>query len=366
MKKTSSVLLILAVAFTLLTPLQVSAEKPIEIYLNGQKISLSADPIIENDILFIPFKEVFEKLGFDIYWDDYYEVIDAYGTFTWFEFAPGSNDFYVDDYELEFEAPSKVIQGNTYVPLSFIQTVAGKDVSWDKNSRVIAINDSILDENFISSDAKMVFEKLRKVDIESIKFTGSISINNKEDGTMKRFTNFIDEGEAQFNTKTTRLIGSSYYEFFEMDLDVFITDEQQYRRNFVSGDWLNDNPAFIDFNPMIFFSNLIYDQWEKGIFSLESGLSYDGLNLKITIDPNFYYKNVSPKVTNSPISDIRITFYSMDTKTLIPESISFQLTEKNHDNSVNHSVISFLYIESINEINEIAAPDDLKRLINKK
>lgn len=364
MRKIYSLLFITALALTLSLPLRTIAEKPIEILLNGKKMSLSTSPIIENTVPFIPFEEMFDALDFNVYWDDYYEEYDAFGYFTSFSFEPGSKKVLVGGDEVEFEAPSKIVNGTTYVPLSFIYTVAGKDVTWDSATNTISIMDSVVGDNIKSTDGKSIFEKLKSVDIRNATYTANISVRNQVENTMKRHYAFIEKGVSIFGPTTkTQLNGTMYYENMELDLDVFIQNNQQYRRNFVSGQWLIDDPAFIDFDPLVHVINYARSSWEKEIVDFKSGLNYNGLNLRITLNPDYYHKYISPKVTNSIATEIRITFYNMDPKTFVPNTVLFEYLEKDNGGRIDHMTTSYITIDSINNIKQITAPNDLKPLV---
>lgn len=145
MKKRFLSLIIVLLFFIL--PSSAFAEEPIKVYLNGEKVNFSIDPILDNGRTLVEFRPVFEKLGFVVQWDETNQAVegkrksDGLGLkFQIGQYAAeaGYNPFHV----LPLVAPARIINGHTLVPLRFVAEVSGKDVNWNGNNRTIKINGS--------------------------------------------------------------------------------------------------------------------------------------------------------------------------------------------------------------------------------
>lgn len=69
MKKLLSLLSISLLALILAVP-AFAASKPIDVYINGSKVSFTAGtPYLANNSVLVPFRVIFEKLGLQVLWD---------------------------------------------------------------------------------------------------------------------------------------------------------------------------------------------------------------------------------------------------------------------------------------------------------
>lgn len=69
MKRFLSLLSISLLALILAVP-AFAASKPIDVYINGSKVSFTAgSPYLANNSVLVPFRVVFEKLGLQVLWD---------------------------------------------------------------------------------------------------------------------------------------------------------------------------------------------------------------------------------------------------------------------------------------------------------
>ncbi len=152
--------------FLLTFPLSLFAEKPIEVYLNGEKLSFPIDPIVEKGTTLVPFRIIFEKLGMTVEWDNDTKQVTAVKDWLSIVFTPGSKNVLVNNVEHEFAVASKAVDGSTLVLLRFVSEVAGKVVNWDGNTRTITINDTVLDGDIKVTDAKKIYEKLKNLKLQ--------------------------------------------------------------------------------------------------------------------------------------------------------------------------------------------------------
>ena len=69
MKKILSMLTLMTLALLLAVPV-FAASKPIDVFINGSKVSFKAGtPYLENNSVLVPFRAIFENLGLEVLWD---------------------------------------------------------------------------------------------------------------------------------------------------------------------------------------------------------------------------------------------------------------------------------------------------------
>ncbi len=64
---------VIAIVFTSLSfAVPVSAkEQSIKVLINGENLITDTAPVIRNGIVLVPFRALFEALGFDVTWNDF-------------------------------------------------------------------------------------------------------------------------------------------------------------------------------------------------------------------------------------------------------------------------------------------------------
>lgn len=58
--------------------MKVAASDEVSVLLNGTKVEFDQPPIIQNGRTLVPMRAIFEALGYEVTWDEYYEEIDVY------------------------------------------------------------------------------------------------------------------------------------------------------------------------------------------------------------------------------------------------------------------------------------------------
>lgn len=114
-------------------------EKPIKVFLNGERLQVAIDPIIEKGTTLVPMRSIFEGLGMQVTWDSSTKTITGKGNNVTTKLTVGQSKAYVNGVEVKLAVPAKIVQGNTLVPLRFIAESAGCEVQWDGAARTIKI-----------------------------------------------------------------------------------------------------------------------------------------------------------------------------------------------------------------------------------
>ncbi|GBG08645.1 hypothetical protein PAT3040_03233 [Paenibacillus agaridevorans] len=117
-----------------------SAERTVEVYVNGKSLTFGdASPIIQDGRTFVPFRAIFEALGYTVTWDGEEQI--ASGEKDGFKIELTINSFIarVGSEETALDAPAKMIGGNTLVPLRFVSEHSGYDVVYMSTQNTFAI-----------------------------------------------------------------------------------------------------------------------------------------------------------------------------------------------------------------------------------
>lgn len=139
-------------------------EKEVQVIINGDKISFENSPLSVNGRILVPFRAIFEQLGFEVSWDNAIRK------------ASGNNgnqivSFIIDDPCMEIEyadstkisktidVPAKAENGRTYIPLRALSESIGADVVWDNENYTVNISYMpILSEENESQESVNIFE----------------------------------------------------------------------------------------------------------------------------------------------------------------------------------------------------------------
>lgn len=115
-----------------------SAEKAIDIYYKGELLHFDdAQPVLKDGRTLVPFRKLFETLGYTVKWIDSGSVRQAIGTKDGLEIVLtiDQTDAKVNGQNVMLDVPAQIIQDSTMVPLRFVSENSGYDVTFtDKGS----------------------------------------------------------------------------------------------------------------------------------------------------------------------------------------------------------------------------------------
>ncbi|WP_141499685.1 TraB/GumN family protein [Paenibacillus luteus] len=139
MKKFAALFLSLALLFSFVTNVQAD-EKPISVWLEDQQVQLGEQqPIMEHGTTLVPAKQILEKLGFEVTWDQDNKVITGKKEGLVLLFQIGNLGAVVNQSEQGLLVAPKLIKGTVYIPLRTVSEASGYEVSWNKEQRAVTI-----------------------------------------------------------------------------------------------------------------------------------------------------------------------------------------------------------------------------------
>ncbi|MFD0680033.1 MULTISPECIES: stalk domain-containing protein [unclassified Paenibacillus] len=124
-------------------PSPTPADGPaIQVFFKRQELQFdSARPILKDGSTLVPFRRLFETLGFTVKWEDTGKVKQAIGTKDGLtiELTINSTTAKVNGNPVSMDIPTQIINGNTLVPLRFVAENSGYQVSFSSSGTAATI-----------------------------------------------------------------------------------------------------------------------------------------------------------------------------------------------------------------------------------
>lgn len=141
-RKITSIIMILALAITLVCPISGYAAG-IKVTLNGQQIQFDQSPVIINGRTLVPVRAIFEAMGCTVLWDNANQIVNVATEFGMMTLGIGSN--YIsyrnenEDRSIFTDVPPQIINMRTLVPVRAIAECTGYNVDWDDATQTVII-----------------------------------------------------------------------------------------------------------------------------------------------------------------------------------------------------------------------------------
>ncbi|MDO7786842.1 stalk domain-containing protein [Desulforamulus aquiferis] len=124
---------LLAILVLLMMVWAMPAAAATEVTLDGEKIALTKEPVLENNRILVPLRAVSEALGAEVKYDNDTRTVRASRHGTFLRLTLDSDQAYINDKPILLDAPAKVISGTTMVPLRFVGEALGLDVKYEED-----------------------------------------------------------------------------------------------------------------------------------------------------------------------------------------------------------------------------------------
>ena len=111
----------------------------IKVVLDGQNLSFEAPPINENGRVMVPMRAIFEALGSEVYWCETTRAINATKGDITIRLTLDQAEATVNEETVTLQAPARLINSRTFVPLRFVAEALNCEVNWDGAAQLITI-----------------------------------------------------------------------------------------------------------------------------------------------------------------------------------------------------------------------------------
>lgn len=121
-------------------PLQVSAQEHIPVWIDGQKVNFTNNPIIKNRTTLVEFRPIFEQFNLQISWNGKSQTVTGTNKELTIQLTIGSNAVLVNGAQQELLVAPIIINNRTLVPIRFVSESTGRLVDWDPKTKSIHIS----------------------------------------------------------------------------------------------------------------------------------------------------------------------------------------------------------------------------------
>jgi len=137
--KKSKLIFFISFVLVVLLSTKAFASNSILIYVDGQLLKLSSDPINENGTTLVPMRNIFEALGLNVEWDGETQTVTGIKDQMTIKLTVGDKTAYVNGTEKELLEVPQIINSSTMVPIRFISEATGCEVNWNGETKIIEI-----------------------------------------------------------------------------------------------------------------------------------------------------------------------------------------------------------------------------------
>lgn len=110
--------------------------------LNGEIQEMDAAPIIRNDRIMLPVRQVAENLGSIVEWDETLSTATLTTDAVVIKITVGNEDALINGVSVPLDVPAFIENERTYMPVRFVAEMLGGTVLWDGDSSTAKITDA--------------------------------------------------------------------------------------------------------------------------------------------------------------------------------------------------------------------------------
>ncbi|MEI3163949.1 MAG: copper amine oxidase N-terminal domain-containing protein [Lachnospirales bacterium] len=136
------------IALTLSTIMMCSSvfAGDISVNLNGENVEFANQvPVIIEGRTLIPLRGVFEKLGYEISWENETKSATFSRENTVVKVTVNANSFTVNDGSVNLDVPAQIVNGSMMLPLRAVGEATGLKVDWDNENKVVMLSSNLVD-----------------------------------------------------------------------------------------------------------------------------------------------------------------------------------------------------------------------------
>lgn len=125
------------------------------VYLDDRPLQLGAQPLLVNDTMLVPMRQLFEGQGAKISWNNVTKTVQGTKDDLVLTYKVGNLVADKNGQTLSLRVPGKIINGNTMLPLRFVSEALGSTVKWDANTHVVRIYSPVKLNTTIQSEVNL-------------------------------------------------------------------------------------------------------------------------------------------------------------------------------------------------------------------
>ncbi|MEW6081424.1 MAG: N-acetylmuramoyl-L-alanine amidase family protein [Bacillota bacterium] len=125
------------------TPPTVYASSGIQLLIDGTHIIADVPPRIVGGRTLVPIRVVSESLGAKVDWDGSTRTVTVERAGTSLSLRIGEPTAVVNGKSVPLDVPPSIIDSRTMVPIRFVATALGAEVSWDEKTRTVRVDSPV-------------------------------------------------------------------------------------------------------------------------------------------------------------------------------------------------------------------------------
>ncbi|SYX84768.1 stalk domain-containing protein [Paenibacillus alvei] len=143
MRFVKSLLAFSILAISIIFPTNAFAESQITVSIDGQKLTFSKPPVIENGTTLVPFRTIFEELGLNVGWNPTTNTVIGKNDEVSIQLKIGNKETTVNGKVITLAVAPKVVENTTFIPLRFVAEASGAKITWNDETYQIYILSSL-------------------------------------------------------------------------------------------------------------------------------------------------------------------------------------------------------------------------------
>jgi hypothetical protein len=139
--KVTAIFMVVVLAFVGVIPLAINANTGISVSIDGMRVNFPDTPpqMVDGRVL-VPIREVFERLGFNVEWQQETQTAVLSSGQHVMRITIGQNTFTTNGQTYQLDVPAQTIQGRTMVPLRIPLESIGHTLAWDGTTQTVQIS----------------------------------------------------------------------------------------------------------------------------------------------------------------------------------------------------------------------------------
>ncbi len=221
--------IITSLLLSLLYTTTLFASTSIPVYFNDTKLQLSKSPVMKNGNVLIPFRDIFETLGYTISYDGYTQSITGTKDGSIITLYTGSTYANVSGTDKTLTVAPEIVDGTAMVPLRFVSETAGYTVEWhtDNDSQYITIDNYDPSNVAKTSIYRQQEEADKLIEKNAVQNQKQIDAKNKE---AQEYQDYLDARDAIYKDYNSKWISkdnlTNLYHIYAMWMGDYITFQE--------------------------------------------------------------------------------------------------------------------------------------------
>ncbi|SEB86746.1 alginate lyase family protein [Paenibacillus sp. GP183] len=221
-----------------------------DVFINGNKKTLEAPPVLDGDYTLVPFRFLGEALGAKVDWYGEDQSVTLTLNGKTIALSINSKAASVSGNKVDLDAPAKIINGFTMVPLRFVGEALNQKIDWDAVTKRITIQ-SRTDESKKAGAALLWYDQFQ---LAAYRNSIPSNLSSSLKAVLNSAAKYEKEKPPAVTDKSVLISGASPHDFVSMAIyywpDSSKTDGKPYIRKDGQINPEKDDPSKYDADRM--------------------------------------------------------------------------------------------------------------------